>query len=398
MKQQQIKIVFAHNENGSIDQDIGQGIKRYVRNSKGRIQLNIWHDTSLKSIAFLKKQGCQGVIASILSTSQANQLRQLKIPIIVYSSLQDMGEFPFIRTDSEQVAKIAFEYLWGKHFKNFAFFGPTEARWNTERLSHFSDCVIQSGHALHVYQGKAVNIPNNIASFAEFWTDMALNQGQEDLIKWIEDLPKPIAILASCDILGCHLSQVVTEIGLSIPDDIAILGIDNDEAFCQICTPPLSSIALNRNKAGYDAAELLDQIISGKERFSGQQIKIQPIEVKERASTDIFAVNDPDVVSALKFIRLHSHEPIQVEDVARHVALSKRLLQMKFQQNLNISVHHHIVSAHFNIAHQLLLETDLSIEEVALQSGFNYSSNMRRIFKERTGFLPNKFRNAYRVI
>lgn len=393
-----IKIAFAHHENGPNDQEIGRGIARYVRSRKGRLQLIVWPDVTVKSIAFLKKQGCQGVIAGILSKAQASQLHKLKFPIIAYSALQDTGNFPFIRTDSKQVAKLAFEYLSTKNFKNFGFFGLTEARWSINRLSDFSDQVSQSGHTLRVYEGKPIDIPNNLASFVELWTDKTLKYGQKDLIKWLKELPKPIAILASCDCLGFHLSQVASEIGLSVPDDIAILGIDNDESFCQICTPPLSSIALNRENAGFEAAELLDQIISGKEQLKGQQIKIQPIYVKERASTDVFGITieDPEVVDALKFILSHNHEPIQVEDVAQHVSISKRSLQMKFQHILNTSVHSKIVHAHFSIARQLLLETDLPINDIAIRSGFNYSSNMRRAFLELTGMLPHKFRQTYR--
>jgi len=391
-----IKIAFIHNENGYNDKGIGQGITQYIR-SKGRFQLIAWPDTSEESLAFLKKQGCQGAIASITTTSKANQLSQLGIPIVAYSTLQNMGNLPYISTDSKRVAKMAYDYLSEKQFKHFAFFGLTEARWSMERLRYFSDFVSQSGHTLYVFQGKPLHMPKNLISFAKLWTDTAVKQGQQDLIKWLEELPKPIAVLVSCDILGCHLSQVVSETGLSIPDDLAILGIDNNDALCNICSPPLSSIALNLNKAGYDAAELLDLIISGKKQLNGQQINLQPIQVKERASTDIYAIDDPDVLKALKYIRTHNHEPMQVDDIAKHICISKRSLQLKFHQILNTSIHGAIVHAHFNIARQLLLETDLSIEDIAIRAGFNYSSNMRRAFQDIAGLLPQKYRQLHRI-
>ncbi len=392
---QLIKIGFAHNENGHNDKGIGRGIAQYIR-SKGRFQLIAWPDTSRESITFLKKQGCQGVIASIATTAQANQLYQLGIPIIAYSTVQNMGHLPFISSDSQRVAELAFEYLSGKQFKHYAFFGLTEARWSTERLTYFSDLVSQSGCQLHVFEGKPLRMAHNLPGFAKLWADTTMKQDQHDLMTWLEELPKPIGILVSCDILGCHLSQVATEIGLSIPDDIAILGIDNNESLCNICTPPLSSIALNLNKAGYDAAELLDRIISGKEQLQGQQIKIQTREVKERASTDILAIDDPDVLNALKYIRTHENEPLQVEDIAQHICISKRSLQMKFHHILKTSIHDAIVHAHFNLARQLILETDLSIEDIAIRSGFHYSSNMRRAFLDITGMLPQKYRQTHR--
>jgi len=393
----QLKIAFAHNENGHNDKGISAGINHYIRKT-GRLQLIAWPDTSFESLAFLKKQGCLGAIMSVTTSAQANQLLTIGIPIITYSTLQDMGNVPFISTDSQQVARLAYEYLAKKQYKNFAFYGLTEARWTRERLKYFSEFIAQAGHNLYVYQGKPIHVPNNLPSFAKLWIDTTMKRGQEDLVKWIESLPRPIAILASCDILGCHLSYLVRETGLMIPDDIAILGIDDNEALCNICSPRLSSIHLNLNKAGYDAAQLLDDIICGKEQLKGQQIKIQPVQVKERASTDVYAINDPDVIKALKYIRSHSHEPMQVEQIAGHVCISKRSLQMKFHQILNKSIHDEIIHAHFLIARQLLLETDLSIEEIALRSGFHYSSNMRRAFQDITGMLPHKYRNVHRAL
>ncbi len=393
----QIKIAFAHNENGHNDKGISAGINLYIRKT-GRLQLIAWPDTSLESLAFLKKQGCRGAIMSVTTSAQANQLLAIGIPVITYSTLQDMGSVPFISTDSEQLAQLAYDYLAKKQYKQFAFFGLTEARWTRERLRHFSEIVARAGHSLHVYQGKPIHVPNNLPSFAKLWIDTTMKRGQEDLLKWIESLPRPIAILASCDILGCHLSYLVQETGLSIPDDIAILGIDDNEALCNICSPRLSSIHLNLSKAGYDAAQLLDDIICGKEQLRGQQIKIQPVQVKERASTDVYAISDPDVIKALKYIRSHSQEPMQVEDIASHVCISKRSLQMKFHHILNKSIHDEIIHAHFLVARQLLLETDLAIEEIALRSGFHYSSNLRRAFQDTTGMLPHKFRQAHRSV
>ena len=392
----QTKIAFAHNENGHNDKGISAGITQYIRNT-GHFQLIPWPDNSYESLSFLKQQGCKGVIANIPTASQAQQLLEIGMPIIAYSSLQSMGNIPFISSDSQQLAKVAFEYLLGKQFKHFGFFGLTEARWTDDRLKHFSDFVTQSGHDLHVFRGQPIHVANNLPSYAKLWTDTTMKRGQQELIQWLEELPKPIAILVSCDILGCHLSHLVQETGLSIPDDIAILGIDNNEALCNICIPRLSSIAMNLNKAGYDAAELMYQIISGKAQLEGQHIKIQPMQVKERASTDIFAISDPDVVKALKYIRMHNHEPMQVDEIAAHVCISKRSLQMKFHQVLGASIHDEIIHAHFLTARNLLLETDLPIDKIAIRSGFHYSSNMRRAFQDITGMLPHKYRQAHRI-
>jgi LacI family transcriptional regulator len=157
----------------------------------------------------------------------------------------------------------------------------------------------------------------------------------------------------------------------------------------------LSSIAFNFKKAGYDAAKLLDKMIQGQATMEGQCIEIQPTHVETRGSTDAYAIDDPDIVKAMKYIRQNANFPIQVDSVADHVYMSKRLLQMRFHNIIGKSVHDEIVSAHFEIAKALLVETNLGIDEIAERSGFHYTSNMRRAFKKLTGMLPQKYRQIY---
>ncbi len=390
-----LKIAFVHCEDGHNERGIGGGITQYIRN-KGHWQLIAWPDTSFESLSFLKRQGCRGAIVNIQTSARAKELLKVGIPIIAYSTLQDMGNIPYISTDSKAVARMAFDYLAAKQFEHFAFFGLTEARWSSERLDYFASFISRAGHTLHDFRTKPIHISGTLTSFPKLWINATLKRGQRELIAWLKKLPKPIAVLASCDILGCHLSVFIEEAGLSIPDEVAVLGIDNNEALCNICSVPMSSIALNLHKAGYDAAELLDAIIAGKDEMRGQQIKILPMHIKERGSTEIFAVNDEDVVMALKYIRCQSHQPLQVDDIARHVCVSKRLLQKKFQQFLKKSIHEEIIQAHFRNARSLLVETNLSIEKIAWQSGFGSSAKMRRAFLEMTGRLPHAYRQSCR--
>ena len=141
----------------------------------------------------------------------------------------------------------------------------------------------------------------------------------------------------------------------------------------------------------------MDEIISGKDTLRGQWIRIQPASVKERGSTDIYAVEDEDITKALKYIRQNCNKPLQVEDIADYICISKRTLQMKFQKDLGRSIHEEIIKSHVEVAKTLLIETNLSIENVALRSGFHYSSNMRRAFLDVTGMLPHKYRQTHRA-
>lgn len=392
---ERIKIAFAHNNINHNTEGIMDGITEYIR-TKGDWQLIIWPDNSIKSLQFLKKRGCKGAFVSTQTATKAKELYQLGIPVIALSTVQDMYNLPYISANSKEVAYMAAEYLLNKEFQNFAFFGLTQAKWAKDRYEHFAEYLKKHNRIVEVYKEKEIPILNDFTPFTRLWINSTVGTGQETLINWLNTLPKPVAILASCDIFACHLINVAKEANINIPDEIAILGVNNDTAVCNICDPPLSSIALNFKKAGYTAATLLDSIISGKEKMRGQCVEISPTHVETRGSTDVYAIGDPDIIQAMKYIRKHSNKPLQVSEIANSVCMSKRSLQMRFQKAIGHSIHDEIVLAHFEIAKILLIETNLPIDEIAIRSGFHYTSNMRRAFKKITGALPQKYRQQHR--
>lgn len=391
---EKIKIAFAHNNITHNTEGLMAGISQYIRD-RGNRQLIIWPDCSQKSLMFLKERGCKGAFVSIQTTIKAEELLRIGIPVIGVATIQNLLTVPFVSANSKEVAQMACEYLLKKKFGNLAFFGLTQARWSAERMEHFSQYLAKRGYNVHVFKEKQVLLRNDLTPFTRLWINTALNAGQQKLIEWLKQLPKPVAILASCDIFACYLLNVAKEAGFGIPDEIAILGVNNDNAICNICDPPLSSIAFNFKKAGYDAAKLLDKMISGHETMQGQCIEIQPTHVETRGSTDIYAIDDPAIVQAMKYIRENGNTPLQVDAIANHVCMSKRLLQLRFHDLIGKSVHDEIVQAHFEIAKTMLIETNLPIDEIAAHSGFHYTSNMRRAFIKITGMLPQKYRQLY---
>mgnify|MGYP003814255109 CR=1 FL=1 len=390
-----VKIAFAYSTITHNTQGIMSGITEYIRD-KGDWDLIIWADSSFESIEFLKERGCRGAFANIQTSMMAQQILKIKMPIIAFSTLQNLLSIPYISADPDQIAQTAYDYFKGKKFSQFAFFGISEARWSMERMESFRRCVERDGGTLHTFQSSPRPIRSESVPAAKLWIDTILQKGQQPLIDWLRQLPKPIAVLVSNDVLACHLSNVAAEAGLRIPEEIALLGVDDDQAICSLCTPPLSSIAFNFKTAGYEAARLMDDIISGKERMRGQWIRIQPAGVRERGSTDMYALEDEELIKALRYIRSHASQPLQVDDIAEQLCLSKRTLQMKFQRALGRSIHDEIIRAHFELARTLLVETNLPIETIAIRSGFHYTSNMRRAFLEITGMLPHKYRQVHR--
>ncbi len=365
--------------------------------TKGDWQLIVWPDSSQKSLLHLKKRGCKGAFVSIQTTAKAKELLPVGIPMIAVSTLQDTASIPFISANPEEIAQMASEYFLKRKFKNFAFFGLTQAKWSRERMDHFFNYLAKTGYNADIFKEKQIPVTNDSIPFAKLWVNTAFDTGQEELTKWLRRLPKPTAILASCDIFACHLINVAKEAGLNVPDEIAILGVNNDQAICNTCDPPLSSIAFNFKRVGYDAAKLLDKLIAGRETMQGQRIDIQPTHIENRGSTDVFAIDDVDIVQALKYIRQNSNKSLQVNEIANQVYTSKRSLQLKFHKAVGRSIHEEIIRAHFENAKTMLIETDLPIDEIAGRSGFLYTSNMRRAFKQFAGMLPQKYRRMYRT-
>jgi LacI family transcriptional regulator len=392
---EKIKVAFVNDNFNPNSQGILAGITEYNRD-KADWQLIVWPDVTPQSLSFLRKRGCRGAFVRAQTSAMMREFLQAGIPLIILAAMQHTFDLPFIRCDSEQLARTAGDYFIRKRYRNFASFGLDQAQWSRERMEQFSSYLGHLGYRVHSFRHDELPPPNTLTSFTRLWTSATLGTGQHKTTEWLKRLPKPVAIFAACDMLGCHLSNVVTEAGLVIPDEVAILGVDNDQAVCNICDPPLSSIAVNYSKAGYEAARLLDAIMAGRQRMRGQQIKITPTHVETRGSTDILAIDDPEIVQALKYIRLRSSQPMQVEEIASHVCISKRSLQLKFQKELGRSIHKEIVQAHFEVARNMLLETNLPVDEIAVRSGFHYTSNMRRAFKQLTGVLPHKYRQLHR--
>lgn len=390
-----VKIAFAHNNINPNTQGIMAGITEYIHN-KGDWQFIVWPDTTEESLLFLKHRGCKGAFVSTQTSTKAKELLKIGIPVIAVHTMQDMLNLPFVTASAKQVAKMASDYFLKRKFTNFAFFGLTQARWSKERMECFCSYLDKAGYKVNVFHEEQVPLTSDLIPYPRLWIRTTLDAGQQRLIEWLKTLSKPTAIFASSDLLGCHLMNVAAESGFKIPDEIAILGVNNDQAICNICDPPLSSIALNFKKAGYAAAKLLEKLISGQEKMKGQCVEIQPTHVESRGSTDIFALDDEDIVKALKYIRQNSNKPLQVNEIANYVCVSKRSLQLKFKKLLGRSIHEEIVQAHFEIAKAMLLETNLSIDEISDRSGFLYTSNMRRAFKQNLGILPQKLRRQNR--
>lgn len=324
---------------------------------------------SLNNIA-----GFDGII--MREQKHIDGLIQSKIPIVFASYLTEDFDIPRIMTDDPGIAAMAVKYFLERGFKNYAFVGYDGMFWSDKRKAAFAQFVQEAGYFCHTYpqpKGKK-------------W-----NQEKNFLSDWLRKLPKPTALLACNDDRAQQVLAACQTASLAVPEEIAILGIDNDEFVCTLSHPPLSSINLGLEIAGYEAASVLDRMIRG-EKVSHRVIPVQADNIVTRQSTDILAIPDPVVAQAIQYIRKHIREPIQIEDVLNCVAISRRSLYAKFKQALGISPHRYIKKQRVEYIEHLLLDTEMTISQIAYRMGFQDDDHIAAYFRSVKGINPNKFR------
>lgn len=312
----------------------------------------------------------------------SSKFTQQGIPTIVavYKTNPVSNETPVIVLDHEKISNHAAEHLLDCGFEHFAYFGYDDREWSDIRYQAFKKNVEVESKGVH-YFGKPLMCTRNS------WFEV---QGQ--LVEWLKSLPKPVGVMACNDDCGLQLIDACKIAELRVPDEVAILGVDNDRLECDLADPPLSSVSTNYTKAGYDAAALLDRIMAGTEKMSSQQIVVEPLGVEKRRSTDIFALDDELVVLALRYIQKNSGRIIQVQDVADFVGVSRRSLEYRFKQSVKKTIYKCIRQYRIEYVSQLLLETDMSLLEISLRIGFTEPHNLSRQFKDEKGISPEMYR------
>jgi LacI family transcriptional regulator len=201
--------------------------------------------------------------------------------------------------------------------------------------------------------------------------------------------------MACNDDRGQYVLEACQIAGLRVPDDVAVIGVDNDDLICDLTVPPLSSIALNHEKAGYQAAQLLDEMMAGKKVDSKTIIPLESSHIVIRQSTDVLAIEDHELAEAVRFIRGHSREAIQVSDVVESVAVSRRVLERRFREVLKRSVHDEIARARVEHACRMLVETNLSVSQIAQHLGYPSDKHIARHFRKEKGMTPRQYRKKF---
>jgi LacI family transcriptional regulator len=356
------------------------GIARYSR-LHGRWRVYRWPgalDSSLPEWRHLKIDG-----AIVRDVKAVEDLVRSGVPVIfAQHNRESYAPFPVILTESAAIGCMAAEHFLDRGFQDFAYCGLDDFAWSRGRAEHFVRRLEHEGFRVHMYRQPASRSAREA------------RREQNRIADWLRSLPGPVALMCCNDDRALQVVEACKQADLVVPDDVAVLGVDNDVLVCDLADPPISSVALSTETAGHEAAKLLDYLMKGGE-MAGQQIPVRPTHIVTRMSTDILAASDPEVSAALRFIRRNANRLIQVGDVVESTNVSRRVLEKRFKAMLRRSVHQEIRRVRINNIIPLLVGTDMSITDIALRCGFDGVEHISRYFRKETGVSLRDYRKLH---
>ncbi|HEX7897850.1 MAG TPA: DNA-binding transcriptional regulator [Planctomycetota bacterium] len=345
-----------------------EGIMAYVREHKPWSIYLPEQGRGAAPPAWLARWKGDGLIVRVETKEIARAVVRKRKPVVDVSAGRFIPSIPWVETDDQAIAKAAAAHLLERGFRRLAFCGDARFNWSKHRRTSFEALAREAGAELHVH-------------------DAPLAQEHDALVAWVRRLPKPVGVFAAYDIKAQQLLDACRDAGVAVPEEVAVVGVDNDELLCRLATPPLSSVVPNTGRTGYEAARLLDRLLRG-EKVAPEAHLVPPLGVHARQSTDILAVEDREVAAAMRFIREHACDGITVEDVLRAVPLSRRVLERRFRKVARRTPHEEILRLRLERVKQLLAESDLSLERISTLAGFAHPEYMSVAFKREVGVTP----------
>lgn len=323
-----------------------------------------------------------GIIARVSTPEMAEAIGRAGAPVVDLSGSLPESRFPRIRSDEQVVGKMAAEHLLRRGFRHFAFCGFNGADWSDLRRASFEARVADAGFDCQAFE----NPDTDDAASGEYG-----ERNEKALTSWLQALPKPCGLMACNDARGRQVLTCCREAGVAVPDEIAVIGVDKDEMFCELSDLPLSSVILKTQQIGFEAAALLARLMAG-EGAGTSSILVEPMGVMARQSTDVLAIEDRHIATALRHIRERACEGLNVEDLLKVVPLSRSVLERRFSQILGKSPKEEILRIRLDRVCRLLAESELPVAAVAEKAGFEHPEYMSRLFKKKLGITPGEFR------
>jgi LacI family transcriptional regulator len=335
---------------------------------------------------WMTASGISGVIGRV-DTHTIDSLRRLQVPIVDVRCRQNFVGIPQVETDDRTVSQLAFDHLWDRGFRRFAFCGYQHAHYSAARLRFFRGLVTAAGCSLSVHESPGERATTLTSIERSGLLDVAHMSG------WLAALPYPTGLFVCNDIRGQQVLNACRSLDIAVPDDIAVIGVDDDDAICPLSDPPLSSVRPDAERVGYRAAEILHEMMNGHLAPTNTEF-VAPVEVVQRLSTQVNAVEDREIARVCRFIREHAADGIDVNDVADFTSLSRRQLERRFRAELNRTLHEEITLAQLARVKQLLRETTMTLEQITPLAGYSHKERLSAVFKRETSQTPGEYRRA----
>ena len=358
------------------------GISQYLHEHD---DWSVFHPTGhigSTELSGLEQWDGDGIIARISNQQVLRCVREKGVPVVDVLGNEADANYPLVKCDDRAIGQLVGKHLMAAGHRAFGFFGLEDERYSLEREGAFMASV---------------------AGRANFFDSLKINQGDRDSRQWVENvetvaswinsLPKPIGIMVASDQFGPIVMKACQRLDISIPEEVSVVGVDNDRPFCDLCQPRLSSVEPDHNRVGYEAARLMDNILAGKDTRT-RQIETPPLTLHRRQSSDASAVNDPALVKAMQCIRQLACQGVSVDDVAAASGVSRSVLQRRFRDQLGRSIGDVILDVKLRRARDMLTFTDLPLIDVAERSGFNYQEYLTYVFKRHLDTTPAQYRSA----
>ncbi|MEN6577904.1 MAG: DNA-binding transcriptional regulator [Phycisphaerales bacterium] len=333
-----------------------------------------------RALTRLRERGFDGIITFAANRVQLETLIPAGFPSVVLPIEEQVPGHCCIVEETHTVGRMGAEHFLERGFTRFAFCGYDHMFWSRVRQEGFIRRIRQAGYPVHLYEPPGP--PASLTWEAE----------QASMAEWLKSLPKPIGLMVCNDDRAQQVVEANKAANTRVPEEIAILGVDDDDMICDLTNPPLSSIVLNLEEVGYEAAAQLDRQMAGK-RVLKREIHLRPMHIHTRQSTDVLAVEDPIVAKALRFIRTHADRVLSVEDVVEASSTSRRLLERHFKDVVGASVYREIQRAHIERACQMLVGTNWSMADIAERCGFSSAVHFAVAFKRQMRLTPQQHRH-----
>ncbi|MFO0916906.1 MAG: XylR family transcriptional regulator [Planctomycetaceae bacterium] len=362
-----------------------RGIKQFAQTKPHWVL--VLHESTGATRSVLKSIRCDALIANVSHEGLLTVLKSLHKPVVNVSPVLPQANFPRVMVNHRQIGELAFHHLHDCGLRHFAFVGHPRHLYSTEREAGFREALGRFPYSYARYYERPTTSYRHRAHL------LAL---QPAFQRWLRSLPRPVGVFACHDVWGVQLLNACQLTGLRIPDEVAVVGVDNDDLLCELARPSLSSIIVPAEQVGYEAAKLLESLLQRDVKPKSAHL-IPAGGVVVRQSSDILAGGDPDVTAAVRMIRDRGMTCQQVTDVLNRIPASRRSLEKRFHATLKRGIGAEIRRVRLERARDLLANTALSIADVAEQAGYSSMHYLARSFRRETGQTPSEFRAQFRA-